>query len=103
MRSQPLSALHVGLEHPAGAVGNQNRVIQKLKEAGNYARGHGFVGWRLDDGTATQSTLLRTLIHVRERGEIPITSLWVVNGEPARYCQKEKTVSMVNGFYFAQL
>ena len=65
--------------------------------------GIGFVGWQLDDRTASQLALLGTLIRFVESGEFHLIHFGLCSGEPTGYCQNATAVSMVNGFYFAQL
>jgi hypothetical protein len=61
--------LHVHLEDPTRPVGNKDWLFQQIKKTCDQTRWDCLIAWQLDDGTASQLTLLRTLVRFRHSGE----------------------------------
>ena len=80
VRGQTLPAARVGLQDPSGPVGNQNGLFQQIEKTRDHARRDRFVGWQLDDRTASQLALLGTLVRFVESGEFHLIHFGLLAG-----------------------
>ena len=70
MRSQALYAALVDLQNTAGAIGNQNGLIEQLQKSDDDARWDGFLGRQLDNRTTSQLVHLMTLVRSGRSAEL---------------------------------